>query len=403
MVSRREFLKSSSLIALAPSVPAFLAGTAMVAAPNADDRILVILQLSGGNDGINTVVPFADEGYSLHREKLRLETDRLHKLNDEVALHPAMQAAKSLYDEGQFAIVQGVGYPNPNRSHDVSMAIWQSARRDREEHGTYGWIGRALDRVSRKPGNAPAALLAGEEKTPLALRGRKAVVSSLSSLNDLQVPEGNLAPMPAGSDNADDLSAFLTRQTVDAFATAKSLQELAGQSSTEGKYPATKLAYRLRLIATLIKAGLGTRVYYAMQSGYDTHSAQVFPHAQLLRELAESLNAFLEDMKAARLSDRILVMGFSEFGRRVQENGSAGTDHGTAGPVFLAGGGIRPGLHGETPSLTHLEDGDLKHTLDFRRVYAAILTDWMKIPSSDIIPKKFQPLPLIKSKGDPIR
>ncbi len=396
MVSRRQFLKSSSLIALAPSVPAFLARSAQAAEPKRDERILVILQLGGGNDGINTVVPFADEGYAQNREKLRLKADRLHKLNDRVALHPAMQAAKSLFDEGQLAIVQGVGYPNPNRSHAVSMATWQSARLDREEHDTYGWIGRALDQDSRNPKIAPAALLAGDEKIPMTLRGRKAVASSLGSLSDLKIPDELLISSPTDAQPSDDLTAFVTRQSVEAFATAKTLKELAGKTSTDGNYPATQLASRLQLIATLIKAGLGTRVYYAIQSGYDTHSAQLFPHAQLLRELSESLKAFLDDLKASKLSERVLVMGFSEFGRRVKENGSAGTDHGTAGPVFLAGGSLRPGLHGEMPSLGDLENGDLKHTVDFRRVYATILDHWLNIKSSNSLLGPFQPLQFVK-------
>jgi uncharacterized protein (DUF1501 family) len=397
MISRREFLQNSSLIALAPSVPAFLAGTARAAAPKPDERILVIVQLSGGNDGINTVVPFADDGYAQNREKLRLAADRLHKLNDELALHPSMQSAKSLYDRGQLAIVQGVGYPNPNRSHDVSMAIWQSARLDREDHDAYGWIGRALDEDLHRPVQEPAGLLAGDEKMPLALRGRKAVVSSLGSLDDLKVPEDHFVPPQPNAAGSDDLAAFLTRQSVDAFATANSLKELAGKRSTDGSYPSTRLAGRLQLIATLIKAGLNTRVYYAIQPGYDTHSAQLFPHAQLLRELSEALKAFLDDLDAAGLSDRVLVAGFSEFGRRVKENGSAGTDHGTAGPMILAGGKLTPGVFGETPSLSDLDNGDVKHTIDFRQVYKAILNDWLKINPQSVVPGHFPSLQLFKT------
>ena len=398
MISRREFLERSTLIALAPSVPAFLAQAARAAVPKQEDRILVILQMSGGNDGINTVVPFADEGYARNREKLRLAADRLYKLNDELGLHPSMQAAKSLYDQGRLAIVQGVGYPNPNRSHGVSMAIWQSARLDRQYHNTHGWIGRALDEDPHGPVRDPAGLLAGDEKTPLALIGRKAVVSSLASLDDLSLPEDHFIPKGSKEAGSDDLSAFVTRQSVDTFATAKLLKELAGKQSNDGRYPSTGLARRFQLISTLIKAGLKTRVYYAIQPGYDTHSAQLFPHSQLLRELSDALKAFLDDLDEAGLCDRVLVAGFSEFGRRVKENGSAGTDHGTAGPMILAGNQLSPGIHGKTPPLSDLDNGDVKHTVDFREVYAAVLEDWLNIDPAAAIPGDFKPLELFKAQ-----
>ena len=371
MNTRREFLKKSSLLALAPTVPGFLCRTARAADASHDDRVLVVVQMSGGNDGINTVVPFADEGYAKHRDKLRIKEDRLLKLDKHIGLHPSMRAAADMIEDGRLAIVQGVGYPNPNRSHDVSMATWQSARTDREEHDSYGWLGRALDESA--PAGAPASLLAGDDQTPLALRGRECISSSLHSLDELLAVQSLSVPTTALNSPDDSLSDFVQRQTVAAFSTADQLRELARRQDNRVSYPATRLAGRLKLIAQLIKTGLGTRVYYAIQPGYDTHSGQQQSHFRLLRELSGALKAFHDDLAMSQLDERVITMCFSEFGRRVGENASAGTDHGTAGPVLVAGQPVRSGLHGETPDLLDLADGDLRYTVDFRRVYAAML------------------------------
>lgn len=383
MITRREFLKTSSLVALAPTVPCFLQQTARATAPKADERLLVVIQLHGGNDGINTVVPFADDEYAKNRDTLRLDGERLLKLNDTLALHPSMRDAATLFEDQRLAIVQGVGYPNPNRSHDVSMSIWHTARFDREEHASYGWIGRALDEAPSPPGNAPPSVLVGDEVTPMALRGRKAAFSSFASADELLSRNTAARRLIEAEMQTSDVAAFIRRKTVDSYATADLLKSLAQSRDDAGpQYPSSALGGRLQLIAQLIKAGLGTRVYYAIQPGYDTHSVQLPAHSRRLRELSRSLKAFLDDLIAAKLDDRVLVMCFSEFGRRVRENASAGTDHGTAGLVLLAGTRAQPGIHGQTPSLRDLADGDLKHTVDFRSVYATVLEDWLGIPAS---------------------
>jgi uncharacterized protein (DUF1501 family) len=398
MVTRREFLKTSSLVALAPTVPAFLQQTALGTEPQRDERLLVVIQLDGGNDGINTVVPFADEGYAKYRKALCLRTDRLLKLNDSVALHPSMRDAVKLIEDERLAIVQGVGYPNPNRSHDVSMAIWQTARLDREELNSYGWIGRALDDTSVTRRNAPDSVLIGDNTMPTALRGRKAVASSLDSIDEVISSNDAGRAIIAKDGATNDLEAFIRRQTLDAYATADLLRDLARTDGEHGSasYPRTRLANRLELIAQLIKADLGTRVYYAVQPGYDTHSEQLPTHFRLLRELAGALKAFVDDLKTAKLDERVLVLCFSEFGRRVKENASAGTDHGTAGPVFLAGPAVRPGVHGQTPSLMDLAEGDVKHTVDFRSVYATVLEQWLGVSSKLALAGKFSTLPLLR-------
>jgi len=395
MLDRRGFLKASALLSLAPTVPGFLARTAHAARPDRDGRVLVVLQLDGGNDGINTVVPHADPGYARHRRTLRLQTDRLIRVSDGVGLHPALADAGRLLEAGQLAIVQGVSYPNPNRSHFRSMAIWHAARLDPEEHGGLGWLGRALDGSTEA---AAASLLVGSGPPPVALRGRRCVASALDRPEDLLLAAGaDPRRVIAGNGPDDDLPAFVRRSMLDAYATADRLAEVA-RAGEEARYPATALGNRLQLIARLLKSGFGARVYYTLQSGYDTHATQLTTHYRLLSELAEALKAFLEDLAAARLADRVAVLCFSEFGRTVAENGSGGTDHGTSGPVFLAGPRVRAGLVGRTPSLTDLdpEHGDLRRSLDFRQVYATVLETWLGLPARDALGDIFEPLPLFR-------
>lgn len=398
METRRRFLarglRDSTLIALAPTLPGFLARTAQAAGPERDGRILVVLQLDGGNDGINTVVPFKDEGYAKYRKAIRLPEKRLIQINSEVGLHPSMADAGRLLESGRLAIVPGVGYPNPNRSHFRSMAIWQSARLDERDHTGLGWVGRGLDAGPPTRDGAPAAMLIGPDSPPLAIRGRRSISAALDRLDDYALIDKEAETQPIGSSSAgDDLGQFLRRSLLDAYTTADRLEAVAGARG-DAPYPESELARRLNLTARLIKAGLGTRVYYLEQGSYDTHGYQIPQHAPLLEELSASLRAFLDDLAEARLADRVLVLVFSEFGRRVAENGSKGTDHGTAGPVLLAGPRVRPGLLGAYPSLTDLVDGDLKMTVDFRRVYATLLEGWLGLASKEALGGAFEPLPL---------
>jgi uncharacterized protein (DUF1501 family) len=399
MWTRRDFLKHSSLIALAPTVPGFLARTARAAKPDKDGRVLVVIQLGGGNDGINTVVPYADEGYARHRKVLRLAKASLHKVNDHVGLHPAMGDAAKLLEAGRLAILQGVGYPNPNRSHFESMAIWHTARFNPEEHKGSGWLGRALDEAPRPAAGGPASLFVGNQPPPLALRGRRAVASALAGLDDFRLTLGGRpAQTVADPGHGDDLAAFVRRSTLDAYAAADRMDQILRSEDAGPRYPGTALAGHLRLVARLLKTGFGSRVFYTAQSrfGYDTHYAQLIPHFNLLAELCGAIRAFLDDLAAAKLADRVAVLAFSEFGRRVAENCSQGTDHGTAGPVLLAGSRVRSGLVGTTPSLTDLQDGDLKAGLDFRQVYATVLEDWLGLPAKAALAGEFQRLPLFQ-------
>ena len=408
---RRDFLKSSlaasTLVSMgAATVPTFLSRSARAAAgAGASDRVLVVIQLIGGNDGLNTVIPFGHDGYARARRALRLPAGSIHKVTKEIGLHPGMGGMAKLIEDGRLAVVQGVGYPNPDRSHFRSMEIWETARTESGALET-GWLGRALDAHPAPPGADIPALHVGARTLPLAFRAKRAEVPSLESLDQYRLQLGgdaaggraaraaldDVARVDRGAD--DPLLGFLRRSTLAAYDSSRRLEALTKPSDKDSKYPSFGLARRLALIAQIIKAGFGTRIYYTSLDGFDTHANQLGTHAALLTELSDSLAAFHADLAAAGHVDRVAVLGFSEFGRRVAENASSGTDHGAAAPVFLAGPVARAGLIGEHPRFDDLDDGDLKHHTDFRRVYAALLESWLGLPAAPIVGPGFTPLDL---------
>jgi uncharacterized protein (DUF1501 family) len=380
MRDRRHFLRTSAVVSLSPTLPTFLSNAALTATHSRSDngRILVVIQLDGGNDGINTVVPFKDEGYAQHRKELRLPENDLIKVTNDFAFHPRLRSASELFEEGRLSIVHGVGYPNPNRSHFESMAIWHTGSMDEElrRNGT-GWIGEAIS--MRQTTSRPHAIHVGDEALPVALRGRRCTATTISNPTDLRLDLAGSVAHPKPSDDSDEtLAEFLTKNVSEAYASADELT-MATRSDANLRYPTSKLAHRLKLVSQMIKSGAVARVYYTSQSGYDTHAAQLPTHAALLGELSSSLKAFMDDLMESGLEDRVLVMAFSEFGRRVAENASIGTDHGTAGPVVLAGANLAHRSYGLLPKLTDLDSGDLKHTIDFRQVYSAVLSDWLDV------------------------
>ena len=393
MLNRRRFLQSASLVSLAPLLPAFLPRSLGAAEAQDEGRVLVVIQLDGGNDGLNTVIPFQDERYAKARSELRIRGKDVLKLNDGLGLNPGMKSAADLFERGELTIVQGVGYPNPNRSHFESMAIWQHARLEAAEHDSIGWLGRTCD--LHRTARSPDSFFIGRNAVPVALRGRRAQSVSMESEADLQLLTSIDS---AGSPDTDDLdvSAFIERTLDDSYLTAKRFQESApAPVGSPVSYPTSRLGRHLQLISRMIKLGGETRIFYTLQSGYDTHYAQLFEHQQLLSEFSNALKSFLDDLKLSGLADRVVVLAFSEFGRRVEENNSAGTDHGAAGPVFLAGTNVRGGIHGNHPSLTDLDDGDLKMQFDFRQVYATLLDRWLNGDSKEILAGEFSLLPLI--------
>jgi uncharacterized protein (DUF1501 family) len=412
--TRREFLRlglgTSTLLACGSTVPTFLAHAAHALAdgPAKDTggRVLVVLQLDGGNDGLNTVAPYADDDYIKHRPKLHLGAKAVARIDDRVGFHPALGGFAKLLEARQLAVVQGVGYPNPNRSHFESMAIWHTARPD-PQRDTPGWLAGALDGKPPAPSGDVPALHVGRELLPQALAGSQRHVPSLTRLEQFRrrvgVPESagakeqraaldELASQERGRPGS--LLQFVERSAVLTYTSSARLERVAAGSAAG--YPESYgLARRLRLIAQLIKAGLTTSIYYTQLGGFDTHANQLNQHDNLLREMGASLQAFLKDLSASGDGRRVVVLVFSEFGRRLTENASAGTDHGTAAPVFLLGGAVKSGLHGPYPGLRDLADGDPKHAIDFRRVYATLLDRWLNCPSDKVLGETFEPLPVL--------
>jgi uncharacterized protein (DUF1501 family) len=306
-------------------------------------------------------------------------------LNDDFGLHPSFRQAEKLIKAGHLLAVHGVGYPNPNRSHFESMAIWQTAKTDKEDAKGYGWLGRALDL-----GGGDSYTISND--VPRTLRGRRSAAIALTRLEDLTLADAGTVKNAAGPESQQDLLAFVRRHAVDGSTAADKMAAMV--KGTDGaNYPSNGLSERLKLIARLMKAELGTRVFYTTQGGYDTHATQQFAHASLLSEFAGAVNAFFADLQSAKLADRVTLLAFSEFGRTIKENGSAGTDHGTAGVTFLCGPKVKGGVAGTLPSLTELEKGEPKMTTDFRRIYATILGGWLGI-KGDVLGENYEALNL---------
>jgi uncharacterized protein (DUF1501 family) len=410
--TRREFLRlglgTSALVSCSPTVPLFLARTARAAAPPAaGGNVLVVVELGGGNDGLNTVVPFKDDDYRKHRRLVQIPAASVRKIDSRIGFHPGLAGFEKLLQDRRLALVQSVGYPNPNRSHFESMAIWHTGKLDPASQ-TPGWLAGALDARKSPAGDAPALHIA-PALVPQALTGGGRQVPSLVDLEQfrrrLGVPEAaGTREQRAALDRIlaerrgkpGSLLEFVEQSSTLTYASSARLEGVKATKGTSGVPNIFSLARRLSLIAQLIKAGLSTSIYYTDLAGFDTHSQQLTAHDFLLRELGGSLEAFCDELKQAGLERRVLVLVFSEFGRRLRENASAGTDHGTAAPVFLLGGAVKAGVHGPYPDLQDLSDGDPKFAIDFRRVYATVLEGWLGCPAQSVLGAKFQQLPLLE-------
>jgi uncharacterized protein (DUF1501 family) len=413
--SRRRFLAAVSaaasattagLVSLSPTAPLFLSEAAAAAQEKTGEKVLVVVQLSGGNDGLNTVVPFRDELYRKSRPSLAQNASAVLKIDAEMGLHPNLKGLTKLLEQQQLAILQGVGYPNPNRSHFESMDIWHTARTDLQDRSA-GWLGRCLDADKERfqPAPFPAVLHLGPEAQPLAVTSRDVPSPSIRSLQQFRLePSGDASrraeiekasALPRSSEN--DLLKFIATRTTSALEVSRRLEAADQSYKTSVNYPGGGLAQRLRQIAQLIDAGLSTRVYYVALDGFDTHSDQAAAHAALLDQLGGALAAFAEDLQTHGHLDRVATLVFSEFGRRVKENSSRGTDHGAAAPVFVVGSQVQSGLLGKQPNLADLDDGDVKFHIDFRSIYATLLNDWLEWPVEASLGAKFEPYPLFRS------
>ena len=429
--TRRQFMRTSILGAAASwSVPFFLESTfqslnaqaatsSIQTATGRDHPILVIVQLAGGNDGLNTVIPHGDDAYYAARSSLSIKKDNLLKINDHIGLNENLVGLRSLYDSGNLSIVQGVGYPNPNRSHFRSTEIWQTAS-NADEVRKYGWLGNYFDNccsgedpsVGVRIGNSVPQAFAAAEPMGISFskpekyrweRIKKSDQAEEEIFRDLNRPEdeesmtGDSIVEVEGGIHAPDLGAldYLQRTALDAQLSSDKVIEIAKKYRSKVEYPNTKLADSLSLVGRMIAGGLPTRVFYVSQGGYDTHAGQTASHARLMTELNGALTAFCKDMKEQGNFDRVMLMTFSEFGRRVAENANGGTDHGAAAPLFVLGGDINPGIYGEHPSLTDLHRGDIIHSTDFRSVYASVLSEWLNVNPSEVLGRTFPQLGIV--------
>ena len=430
--TRRAFLgKGLTVLAAGATVPSFLNRTAFAvgkpgdvaltqADSGADGKVLVVIQLSGGNDGLNTVIPFADDAYYKARPRLGIARDKVHKLGDSVGLNPELTPFKKLYDNGQMTLVQGVGYPNPDRSHFRSMDIWHTANPG-EGAITSGWLGRYFDNQcggidpkthEPRPADAPPEPEIGislGDANFLAMQGEKVMPLSFESPADYRYQGSDRDGFEAlnrrtaagsGESHTEHSEAdFLTRTAMDAQVSSDRILKVTRDHAPGVDYPSGGFGQQLKTVAAMINGRLPTRVYYVSLGGFDTHANETGRHDRLMADLAAGVSSFMDDLKQQGNDERVLVMTFSEFGRRVQENASGGTDHGTAAPMFFFGHHkrVQPGIVGNHPSLQNLDNGDLKYGVDFRSCYSGVLQSWLDVAPETcarILGGKFQPIPL---------
>jgi len=388
-----------------------------------DGNILVVLQLAGGNDGLNTVIPVGNDEYLKARPKIAIRDKAALLLDSKTGLHPALAGLSAAYQDGHLAVVQAVGYPNPNRSHFRSTEIWATAT-DENQSSTTGWIGRYFDNACQGCDAAVGIALAGQTPQAFSAMVPKGVLyqgggwgggkkkqkeaglmleadgSMVMEDDEGDGPAGGSIGEIGGPSNKGKMSSldFLERTDMDAKVSQQEIAKASARAKNAVPYPGSRLGQNFAAVARLIAGGMPTRVYYLSQGGYDTHIDQAGAHERLLREMGDAVAAFLADLKAQGNLDRVSLMTFSEFGRRLKENASGGTDHGAAAPLFLAGGAVHAGLHGKMPSLAKkdLNDGDVKFNVDFRSVYATVLEKHLGVKSDSILGKNF---PLLNAYG----
>lgn len=401
MSNRRDFLKVSSLASASLLLPNFLKNTRELNFKRArEGRVLVVIQLSGGNDGLNTVVPFGDDLYYENRPKLGLSRQEVFEINDHQGLHPSLKPLMELYDDGELSILNSVGYPNPNRSHFRSMDIWHTASHS-DQYLQSGWIGRYLDAQCKTGNTQPHTAIELSDSLSLALKGKK--LKGLATQNPKSLYQTTrdpyiqvLAKQEETSSHSHANIDFLHKTLVEASSSAAYLHEKSKIYKSWVGYPGNKLGRRLKTIAELIISQSETQVYYVSHSGFDTHVNQKGQHARLLEQYATAMAAFVEDLKKNDRFKDVVIMTFSEFGRRVKQNAGGGTDHGTANNLFLAGGSLKkPGIYNAPPDLKNLHKGDLQHTLDFRRVYATLMQRWLEVDAKQVLGGNFKPLSII--------
>ncbi len=398
-MKRRDFLKHSSLASAAFLIPSFLKPLEALGLNKiSGHKNLVIIQLSGGNDGINTVVPFGMDEYYKKRKTIAIPKNEIIRLNDLQGLNPNMAALREIYDQGHMSIINSVGYPNPDRSHFRSMDIWHTAS-DSDQYLSTGWIGRYLDSNCHDCKN-PYAAVEVDDTLSLAMKGKNIKGIAVQDPNQLYKNTREPFFKDVIADHKEMLDednlGYLYKTMIETSSSAEYILNKSKTYKNSGSYPEGTFGNQLKTVAKFINSGLETRVYYVSLSGFDTHTSQINQQGRLLKQYSEGISAFINDLKIAGNFDDTLVMTFSEFGRRVEQNASNGTDHGTANNILLFGGKLKQqGIINEAPDLQNLDKGDLKYKVDFRQVYATVLDKWLDINNASVLNKQFSAMDFI--------
>lgn len=408
MLSRRDFVKGGvALVSIGTTANSLLKGTVAFAAQNPGEalvanngKILVLVQLAGGNDGLNTLIPIGDATYRSVRKELAIPDEQILPLSDGLGLNPNLPGLKGLWDQGRLAVVRGVGYPNQNYSHFKSMAIWEAG--DPELRLNDGWLGRTLEQLETSSHDPFLGFNIGTS-TPPELRTDAVLVPSIRDVDDYDFkvggrPTGGTDPRSATLmklyeqyPSSSQFGVLLETTAESAISSSRQIKEAAKNYVPAVPYPETNFSQGLMLLSEAIVGNLGMRVGHISLGGFDTHSGQTADHARLMTELDQGLAAFYADLASHGKADDVLVLTWSEFGRRVQANANDGTDHGSASIMFALGNGVQRGLYGDQPSLTQLIDrGNLSFTTDFRSIYATVIEKWLGVPSVPLLGKQWE-------------
>jgi uncharacterized protein (DUF1501 family) len=394
IIKRREFIQLGSLATASFMVPKFLKAFERIDRVPPGNKVMVILQLSGGNDGLNTVIPIRNDIYYRERPRLGIEKTKALSLTDEVGLHPALIGLKELYDDGSLGILNNVGYPNPDRSHFRSMDIWQTGSGS-DQYISTGWVGRYLDAQCHGC-DKPTYALEIDDVLSLALKGENSKAIAMKDPQRLFGTSNEKFFKDVLKDHAnsgEETADYLYKTMSETLSSANYIfqQSKAHPSTTE--YPKTELGNGLKTIASLIFSDINTKVYYISLGSFDTHVNQENQQQRLFTELSDAVKAFSKDLKVNNRFSDVLMFTFSEFGRRVSQNASGGTDHGTANNMFLIGGALKQkGIINSMPDLNDLSEGDLKYKIDFKTVYATVLKNWLDADDTAILGKKYDHL-----------
>jgi uncharacterized protein (DUF1501 family) len=398
-ISRRKFIQLSSLTGAGMFVPRFLKAFEHkeMAAMAGSDKILVVVQLSGGNDSLNTIIPYRNDMYYQGRPLIGIKKEEALPLTDEAGINPALKNLRGLYDQGYLAVMNSVGYPEPNRSHFRSMDIWQSASKADEIIST-GWLGRYMDAAGTRGNERNSLAIEVDDTLSLAMKGKQRKAIAVQNIGQFHkaVTDPFFGTIAHQHEHDEHLPGYLYQTLRETISSADYIFRQSKIYTPTQSYPDTPLGKRIKTIGSLINARSDTKVYYVSHGSFDTHIGQKDRQERLFTQLDDALAALVADLQQNNRFKDVLIITFSEFGRRVAQNASQGTDHGTAGNMFFISGSLKKqGLLNDLPDLADLDEGDLKYKVDFKRVYATILQNWLQVNAPAVLGRKYDVLDFV--------